>query len=66
MVGVASPITPKFVLVKWVYIIREEDNNQVQMKSFDVSKVYDEESCYLNDYPSDLKFSDGDSKKFGF
>ena len=66
MAAPASPITSKFVMVKWVYIIREEEENQVQMKSFDVSRVYDEESCYLNDYPSELKFSDGDSKKFGF
>ena len=65
MVVAASPVSPKFVLVKWVYIIREEDSNEVKMRCFDVSKVYDEESCYLNDYPIDLKFSDGDSKKFG-
>ena len=66
MVAAASPVSPKFVMVKWVYIIQEEDSKEVKMKSFDVSKVYDEKSCYLNDYPSGLRFSENDSKKFGF
>ena len=62
----ASPVTPKFILLKWVYIIREEDTNDVSMTSFDVSQVYDEENCYLNDYPGNLKLSEKDARNFGF
>ena len=62
----ASPVSPRFILLKWVYIIREEDSNEVSMTSFDVSQLYDEENCFLNDYPGDLKLSEHDCKNFGF
>ena len=47
-------------------IIRDEDKNDLTMKCFDVSKVYDAENCYLNDFPSHLRLSDSDCNKFGF
>ena len=64
MAAVASPVSPRFVMLKWVYIIRDKDQNDVTTRCFDVSTVYDAE--YLNDYPSNLKLSDNDAKKFGF
>ena len=62
MAAAASPVSPKFVLVKWVYIIQEEDSNEVKMRCFDVSKVYDEESCYLclEDFPWPCDYLDYD------
>ena len=32
---------------------------------FDVSQVYDDENCYLNDFPSELRLSEFDSHNFG-
>ena len=62
----ASPVTHKFLMLKWVYIVPESDQIQEKMPCFDVSQVYDEENCYLNDYPGDLKLSEQDAKNFGF
>ena len=62
----ASPVTPKFLMAKWAYIVREEGENEAKMQSFDVSQVYDPDECYLNDFPSELKFSEGDRLRLGF
>ena len=62
----ASPVSPRFVMLKWVYIIQDEEQNNVTMKCSDVSKMYDADNCYLNDYPSDMRLIKNDSKNFGF
>ena len=52
-------------MLKWVYIVREEDESDIKMDHFDVSQIYDDVNCYLNDFPSDLRLSEFDAHNFG-
>ena len=61
----ASQVSNKFLMLKWVYIVREEDKSDIKMDHFDVSQIYDDVNCYLNDFPSDLRLSEFDAHNFG-
>ena len=61
--ALASPVTNKYMMLKWVYIVREDPN--VKMEHFQVSQLYDALHCFLNDYPSDLRLSEFDAHNFG-
>ena len=61
----ASPVSNKFLMLKWVYIVREEEDSDIKMDHFHVSQIYDDVNCYLNDFPSDLRLSEFDAHNFG-
>ena len=63
----ASPATNKYMILKWVYIVRDEgaEDPNVKMEHFQVSQLYDDMHCFLNDYPSHLRLSEFDAHNFG-
>ena len=61
----ASPVTNKFMMLKWVYIVRDEEESDIKMDHFQVSQLYDDNYCFLNDFPSELTLSEFDAHNFG-
>ena len=61
----ASPVTNKFMMLKWVYIVRDEEESDIKMDHFQVSQLYDDNYCFLNDFPSELRLSEFDAHNFG-
>ena len=61
----ASPVTNQFMMLKWVYIVQDEEESDIKMDHFQVSQLYDDNYCFLNDFPSELRLSEFDAHNFG-